>query len=414
MMKRWLPLAAALSCVMLGACAGHSARLAMPTVPVPYSEIVSDERWRPAAGEARKIVEQARATHGLPSLTAAIALNGNIVWAAATGWSDVETQTPATLTTRYRIGSTSKAVTATLLARLVDRGTMSLDAPAKTWTGQLPNPQWLVLTPRQLASHSAGIVDYDQNRDLVGLFHSIRERKQFDTVTESLSVFDGNRLKSQPGVAFRYTSFDVVLLSALMEAASGTTFLELVQREIAEPLGTATLAADHQDRPMAGRATFYSRKGNDLRRWGRVNHSYKWAAGGLIASSSDLVRIGSAWLDPGYIKPATRDAFWTPQKLANGVVNPQSYAIGWRSNPNRKVLGESNPVWNVHHGGVSKGAYSWLVIYPEYKLVAALNTNARLDEFGDFMAIEQDVTRVFLSYLAGNHMRPGIGLDLAK
>lgn len=336
-----------------------------------------------------------------PQVSVAVAHGGKIVWAAASGWGDLEHRTPASLATRYRIGSTSKAVTATALARLVDKRRMSLDAPASTWTSDLPNPQWLALTPRQLASHTAGIVDYDQNRDLAGLFHSIRERKQFDSVTDALSVFDGNKLKFTPGTGFRYTSFDVVLLSALMEKASGEPFLDLLDREVARPLGTTSLSADYQDRAVPDRATFYWRKGGVLRPWGSVNHSYKWAGGGLIASSSDLARIGSAWLDPAYITPVTREAFWTPQRLANGEVNEQSYAIGWRANPNTRLLGEDKPVWNVHHGGVSKDAYSWLVIYPEQRLVVAFNTNARLDDFGDFMAIEQAITRVFLAKGSG-------------
>lgn len=77
------------------------------------------------------------------------------------------------------------------------------------------------------------------------------------------------------------------------------------------------------------------------------------------------------------------------------TVNEQSYAIGWRANQNRVLLGPDQPVWNVHHGGVSKGAYSWLVIYPEQRLVVALNANARLDDFADFIAIEQTITRMF-------------------
>ena len=397
MTKRWLPLAAAMALCVLGGCAGHGKRVALPAPPAPYTETLGDERWREAAQSGRKTLEEARVRYGLPALSVAVAHDGKVVWAAASGWADLESRTPASLATRYRIGSTSKAVTATALARLVDKGTMSLDAPASTWTSDLPNPQWLALTPRQLASHTAGIVDYDQNRDLAGLFHSIRERKQFDSVTEAFSVFDGNKLKFAPGTAFRYTSFDLVLLSALMERASGTAFLDLLDRDISRPLGTASLSADHQDRAVPDRATFYWRKDGVLKPWGRVNHSYKWAGGGLIASSSDLARIGSAWLDPAYITPATREAFWTPQRMANGEVNEQSYAIGWRANPNTRLLGEDKPVWNVHHGGVSKGAYSWLVIYPEQRLVVALNANARLEDFGDFMAIEQAISRTFFT-----------------
>jgi CubicO group peptidase (beta-lactamase class C family) len=397
MTKRWLPLAAALALGALGGCAEHGKRVALPAAPAPYSEMLSDPNWRHEAEAGRTILEDARQRHGLPSLSVAVAIKGDIVWAAASGWADLESLTPASLATRYRIGSTSKAVTATALARLVDEGQMTLDAPASTWVSDLPNPQWLALTPRQLASHTAGIVDYDQNRDLAGLFHSIRERKQFASVGEALSVFDGNKLKFVPGAGFRYTSFDTVLLSALMEKAANTSFLELLDREVARPLGAASLAADHQDRVMPDRATFYWRKGGILKPWAKVNHSYKWAGGGLIATSSDLARIGSAWLNPAYIAPATRQAFWTPQKLASGEINEQGYAIGWRANPNLRVLGESRPVWNVHHGGVSKGAYSWLVIYPEYHLVVALNANTRLDNFGDFMAIEQAIARAFLA-----------------
>jgi CubicO group peptidase (beta-lactamase class C family) len=397
MIKRWQPLAAALTLGVLGGCAGHGERVALPAPPAPYTETLGDKRWCEGAKAARSILEDARVRHGLPSLSVAVALDGKVIWAAASGWADLETRTPAILATRYRIGSTSKAVTATVLARLVDQGKMSLDAPVSTWAKDLPNAQWPALTPRQLASHTAGIVDYDQNRDLVGLYHSVRERKQFDNVSDALSVFDGNQLKYAPGTAFRYNSFDVVLLSAVMEKAAATPYIDLIKREVSGPLGAASLSADYQDRVVPDRATFYWRKDGVLKPWAKVNHSYKWAGGGLIATSSDLVRIGSAWLDPAYIAPATREAFWTPQKLASGEINEQGYAIGWRANYSRKLLGEARPVWSVHHGGVSKGSYSWLVIYPEHRLVIALNTNARLDDFGDFIVIEQAITRGFLT-----------------
>lgn len=393
---RWLHPAAAAAFLLLCACAGHGPRLALPSPPAPYEEMVGDPRWQAAAQEARATLEDARTRHRLPALSVAVVVDGRLAWAAASGWADVERAVPATLTTRYRLGSTSKAITATALARLVDQGRMSLDAPVSTWRRDLPNPAWNPLSPRQLASHTAGIVDYDQNRDLVGLLNSLRERKQFGSVAAALSVFDGNGLKYAPGTAFRYTSFDTVLLSAAIEGAAGQPFLAVLDEEIARPLAVSSLSADHADRPVPGRATFYLRDDKGLRRWREVNHSYKWAGGGLVSSSADLARIGAAWLDEGYITPQTRAAFWQPQRLAGGEVNEQSYAIGWRSNPNRALLGAERPVWNVHHGGVSKGAYSWLVVYPELRMAVALHANARLDDFADFIAIEQAVTRRFV------------------
>lgn len=397
MMKRWL--SAAIGFAMLGGCAGHGEKLAIPSSPAPYTETLADQRWQPVANAARQTLERARESHGLPSLSVAVAIEGQIVWAAASGFADIETKTPATLATRYRIGSTSKAVTATALARLVDQGIMTLDEPINIWETDLPNKAWYSLTPRQLASHTAGIVDYKQNRDIAGLFHTIRARKQFDSVSESLSIFDGNSLKYKPGTQFHYSTFDVILLSAVMESASGIPFPDLIRREVSMPLETPGLAPDHQDRFMRDRATFYLRDAEGVRQWAQVNHSFKWAGGGLIATSSDLAKIGAAWLDPTYIKPATREAFWTPQALSDGQINPQSYAIGWRSNPDFKHPGESEPVWMVHHGGVSKGAYSWLVVYPDLGAVVALNSNARLDNFPDFPAIEQKISSLFFKHL---------------
>lgn len=398
---RWLRFAAATVSLLLSACAGRGPRLVLPTGEAPYTEHLGDARWEPAALAARAVLEGARRRHNLPSLSVAIVIDGKPAWSAATGWADVETARAATLATRYRLGSTSKAVTATALARLVDAGLMALDTPIGTWRHDLPNPAWPALTPRQLASHTAGIVDYDQNRDLVGLFHSLTERKQFDSVGAALSVFDGNRLAYAPGTQFRYTSFDVVLLSASMESAAAMPFLDLLQREVVTPLGLSSLSADYQDRPVPDRATFYWRDARSLRRWRAVNHSYKWAGGGLIATSSDLARIGAAWLDTDYIKEDTRQTFWRPQPLADGGVNPQSYAIGWRSNPTTGLQGPGKAVWNVHHGGVSKGAFSWLCVYPDLGIAVALNSNARLDDFADFIAIEQRITRQFLDQGVG-------------
>lgn len=392
---RWLLHAATIASLLLFGCAGHGPRLRLPPGEAPYVERLGEPRWQAAAASARAVLEEARRHHNLPSLSVAIFVDGVPAWSAVSGWADVETARPATLATRYRLGSTSKAVTATALARLVDAGVMALDTPIGTWRRDLPNPAWPALTPRQLASHTAGIVDYGQNRDLVGLFHSLTERKPFDSVGAALSVFDGNRLAYRPGSRFRYTSFDIVLLSAAMESAAGLPFLDLLQRDVATPLGLRSLSADYQDRPVADRASFYWRDDSSLRRWRRVNHSYKWAGGGLIATSTDLAHIGAAWLDTTFITRETRQAFWRPQRLADGSSNPQSYAIGWRSNPNTGLLGPGKPVWNVHHGGVSKGAFSWLCVYPDLGIAVALNSNARLEDFADFIAIEQRITQHF-------------------
>jgi CubicO group peptidase (beta-lactamase class C family) len=108
------------------------------------------------------------------------------------------------------------------------------------------------------------------------------------------------------------------------------------------------------------------------------------------------VRVASAWLDDDYISEATREQFWTPMRLNSGEVNEQGYALGWRVNPeSTSRFGEDAPVRIVHHGGVSRGAMSWLILYPELGIAVAVNINTEADEFSDFSSVEPEITRLF-------------------
>lgn len=290
----------------------------------------------------------------VPALSAAVAFRGEVVWSRAIGWSDIERATRATPETQFRIGSTSKAVTATLTARLVDRGIVDLDEPISSYKADLPD-KWQALTLRQLHSHTAGIPGYENNRDWLGLLDSLFLLKRYDDVADALSQFNNSRLLYEPGTSFYYSSFDVVLASAVLQAAGGQSFMELLQVEVLQPLEMSNTGADHVRPSRAERAVHYRRKGEKFRPWRDVDLSSKLAGGGLVSTPTDLVRLGVAHLEGGFVAAETVQAFWEPQKLADGTINEQYYAIGWRSD--RFPLAEGGPdVWQVHHGGVSKGS----------------------------------------------------------
>ena len=94
-----------------------------------------------------------------------------------------------------------------------------------------------------------------------------------------------------------------------------------------------------------------------------------------------------------------RQQFWSPQRLASGQVNAQSYAVGWRFNPSSLIEYQGKPLLHAHHGGVSKGAMSWLVVYPELQLVVALNSNSKAETFQAFAAAEVGLTQLLLEFL---------------
>ena len=115
----------------------------------PYAEGVVDPDYRVAAERAKAILNEHRALIHAPALSAAIAIDGEVVWSAASGWADIRAGKAATPSTLFRIGSTSKAVTGTLFARMVDAGLVEVDAPISDYIKDLPNEDWRTITPRR-------------------------------------------------------------------------------------------------------------------------------------------------------------------------------------------------------------------------------------------------------------------------
>ncbi|MDA3934836.1 MAG: serine hydrolase [Gammaproteobacteria bacterium] len=377
--------------------------------PLPPTDLPTDQSFLPEyRGFAAAAMEQLlteRERIGAPSLSAAIALRGEIIWAATAGWASLQPPVPASVNTVYRIGSTSKALTATAMAQLVQSGQLDLNAPISSYVNDLPNPDWRPLTPRQLASHTAGLPGYEENRDVWGMYQTIRLGRQFQDTAAVLAVFDDSDLMFAPGTDFHYSSFDSTVNAHVMTRITGLDYPALMQLLVFDPLQMAATGVDDVSRRPATLARFYRQHANaqggnaQFRPWREVDLSLKWAGGGLLSTSSDLVRLGRAWLDDDYISPSVREQFWTPQRLASGAINEQSYAIGWRTGTSRALEYQGKPLQYAHHGGVSKGAMSWLVVYPELQLAVAININSMAESFQTFAAAEVALSKLLLEFL---------------
>ena len=372
----------------------------LPVGNAPISQTVDDDRFADAGQHALEAIRVHREKQGFPALTAAVSIGGDLVWTGAVGWANLDTKTAATRATVMRIGSTSKAVTATAFARLVDSGEMSLDAPLSDYSTEWPNSAWNDLTPRQLGSHTAGLPGYENNGDRLGGLITLWGRRHYSSVGESLAIFDGSDLLYEPGTDFAYSSFDVNLLGAAIAASQKQPFLEVLDRLVFDPLELAASGGDSDGQDRSDLAQFYEMDGDRVRSWRPFDLSQRWPGGGLVSTSAKLVRIGGSWMDPDFISVETRTAMWTPQILRNGEVNEQSYAIGWRYYPDATWPGDDSRILPfAHHGGTSKGAMSWLVVYPDYHLSIAVNINTRTEEYSNFNSVEGKIAELFLKHI---------------
>lgn len=369
---------------------------------IPSRNEVHQAEYQQAAESALTLLKAHRQKINTPGISAAVAIDGEVVWAGTAGWADIADNRPLTPDSQFRIGSTSKALTATLFARMVQDEKLTLDTPLNQLTLGSRNPHWQNITPRQLASHTAGLPHYKENTEAVGLYRSIALNSSYRDVLDAVALFDDSDMLFSPGEDFSYSSYGTVLLSAVLQETGGKPYQTLMQETVLKPLTmvhtTPTTVSVHAEQEAANLATFYWREDESLPRvrpWRDVDLSHRLAGGGFISTPSDLVKLGSGFINNDFISEPVRAAFWTPQTLNNGDVNEQHYAIGWRVHDSD--LGEGiGKVKIANHGGVSRGSQSWLMVIPQYRMAIAVNINSKTETFWDFGRISFPLARTFI------------------
>ena len=143
-----------------------------------------------------------------------------------------------------------------------------------------------------------------------------------------------------------------------------------MQANVFEPLGLRHIAPDHVYAVIPHRAHFYTREapGKPLENAHYEDSSYKWASGGYLASAEDLVRFGSAHLQPGFFKQDTLDVLFTGYSKIPPS-NRTEVGLGWnigQDGQGRRIL---------HHSGTSEGGRAVLLVLPDSGIVVAMLAN---------------------------------------
>uniref|UniRef100_UPI003216FBA0 serine hydrolase domain-containing protein n=1 Tax=uncultured Draconibacterium sp. TaxID=1573823 RepID=UPI003216FBA0 len=320
-----------------------------------------------AVTEAEELIEQLREESESVGWTATVLVDNKVVFSEGFGLGNYEQQVPVFPDkTKFRIGSISKALTAAALGILMEEGKIDLDAPVQKYVPYFPKKEY-VLTTRQVAGHTSGIRHYRNDEFLSSKF--------YPTVKDGLDIFMNDTLLFEPGTQFSYTSYGFNLLSAVIEGASNTDFLKYMQEKVFDPLGMKETRAEFMDSLIVFRAGYYSMAEGKVINAPYVDNSYKWAGGGFISTSEDLVKFGNAMLNNTLFSEKTKLELVTPQKLKSG--KDTEYGMGFFSGTDKYGR------YYYGHGGGSIGGCGNLIIYPENKIVVAVITNDSRAKVGD-------------------------------
>jgi CubicO group peptidase (beta-lactamase class C family) len=352
---------------------------------------------RPEIEQAREVIDSWLRRTPVAGMAVCVGIAGDVEWCTAHGHADIEQGRPLTALTSMRLGSVSKPITSILLARLVERGVLDLDQPIGTLKPDLPR-HLHPLTMRQLASHTAGVRHYRWR--LGWPPHETSSRVPYASATDSLTIFADDPLVFPPGSDFTYSSHGYTLLGAVLEQATGAHFGELLEREIAGPLGLDSMDLDSADE-SASWARHYEVKGKWYRQALIVDNSRAWPGAGLRASASDLVELMSGLTERNVIRATTLEQVLTPQSLPDGSPNPQEYALGWRLGQTQRFLGGKESYRVAHHGGMSSGSSAFLFLFPDYSFAVAVLANSRTGS-GPLAELAFDVAEPFMARIVAD------------
>ncbi len=295
-------------------------------------------------------LEKVRSTHGVPAMGAAV-VEGPRISIAVAGRRRVDRDAPLVATDEFHLGSDTKAMTASVVARLVDRGILR-------WNETLPeampeiaprmNPAFRTVTLDMLMRHISGL---PTGGAFTPEFTAGFDDEHWDIAKQR--AWMAERFLSRPpveppGTRFAYSNYGYLIIGHVVERATGKTWEELVREEVFTPLGMTACGFG----PAATAAHPNGAWGHDVKNGAYVpteedNPPLIGPAGTVHCSLASWAKFASAHAGngpAGWLSPTSLDHLHQGLTLP-GVTNGKDIALGWgvtRTDPPRLTHSGSN------------------------------------------------------------------------
>ncbi|MFZ3495117.1 serine hydrolase domain-containing protein [Streptomyces sp. 5.8] len=274
---------------------------------------------------------------------------------------------------RFRIGSVTKTFSSVVLLQLADEGRIELDRPVNAYLpGLLSDDR---ITVRHLLTHRSGLADYTNAmfEHTVPGFEAVRN-KVF-TYQELVGLSLAEPRTTEPGVAYKYSNTNFVVVGMLIEKATGKPAAKEYERRIIKPLKLKNTSYVHPGTAIKGlHANGYlhpDEAGAPLVDSTEQTVSWAQSAGAMISSAADLSTFMSSLLGGKLLRPGTLDAMLTV--TPTDATNTRFYGLGLR----RYDLSCGAQVYG--HTGTVQGFYTYAFTTRDGKrsLSAMANTSNR-------------------------------------
>jgi CubicO group peptidase (beta-lactamase class C family) len=210
----------------------------------------------PAAGDpaVTSLLAAIRDKHQVPTMAAALVTSKGLLMAGAVGTRKRGAEVAVTLNDQWHLGSDTKAMTATLLAKLIERGRLKWESTMGEAFPELAaefGAEARGITVLQLLCHRSGL---KPNPDLVLYDGADGAKERLRLVKDELSKAPQHK----PGTHFEYSNLGYSIVGAITEKITSKSWEQAMEDEVSGPLGMTSVGfggtgtPGQMDEPVAG------------------------------------------------------------------------------------------------------------------------------------------------------------------
>ncbi len=282
----------------------------------------------------------------------------------AHGFADLETKTPNTANTKFRIASCTKQFTAIAILQLQEKGKLSVSDKLSNYFPEIPESKNITLD--MLLTHRSGIHDYCNDPAYEKLNTPALTRKK---------VFE--KIKNDPrdfpaGSKYQYSNSGYFLLGLIIEKVSGQTYQQFLKRNVFEKAGMHSSGVDQDETDIPEKAKGYVNNNDKLEPAPYENMICNLGCGDIYSTVNDIYKYYLALNDTILLSKESRQLLLTPDRnnfMRGTTPSSGRYAYGVISD---SLQGHAF----VTHGGWGYGFKSDITMYMDDKALVVVFSNS--------------------------------------
>jgi CubicO group peptidase (beta-lactamase class C family) len=291
-----------------------------------------------------------------------IRLKDKVVFEKSYGFAELDTKTPATADTKYKIGQATSLFTASIIFQLVEDKKLKLTDKLSEYFPKVPNADKITIA--QMLDHTSGIADYTKADDFASYRYTLQNRKAMtDRLYAAAPAFE-------PGATAEYSAGNYLLLGYIIQDLTKKTYKENVTGRLVNKAELKNTTYAGKINPKKKEAYSYIFEGSNWVKAPEWHESVSGGAYGLVSTPNDLTKFIRALFTGKIIKPESL-ALMTQTETGNGM------GVFYYPFAERRYVG---------HTGAIEGFTSVICYYPKEELSFSLLLNAKNIETLDLIS----------------------------